>query len=113
MMIILKDKSQWTSAETWEELSQKMSDALNVIPGVQYSFQYPVAMRFNELMTGAKQDVVCKIFGENLDTLSKYSRILGEQVSKLMELKIFMLNQLMDCHNLLLVIIVMLSLNTD
>jgi heavy metal efflux system protein len=83
MMIILKDKSQWTSADTWEELSQKMSEALNVIPGVQYSFQYPVAMRFNELMTGAKQDVVCKIFGENLDTLSKYSRLLGETVSKI------------------------------
>ncbi len=83
MMIILKDKSQWTSANTWEDLSQKMSDALNVIPGVQYSFQYPVAMRFNELMTGAKQDVVCKIFGENLDTLSKYSRMLGETVSKI------------------------------
>jgi Cu/Ag efflux pump CusA len=36
--------------------------------GVTYSFQYPVAMRFNELMTGARQDVVCKIFGENMDT---------------------------------------------
>ena len=29
--------------------------------GVTYSFQYPVAMSFNELMTGARQDVVCKI----------------------------------------------------
>jgi cobalt-zinc-cadmium resistance protein CzcA len=80
MMIILKDKSEWTSAETWDELSEKMSEALKDIPGVTFSFQYPVAMRFNELMTGAKQDVVCKIFGENLDTLSKYSKILGSVV---------------------------------
>jgi cobalt-zinc-cadmium resistance protein CzcA len=36
-------------------------------------------MRFNELMTGAKQDVVCKIFGENLDTLAKY----GEKLNKI------------------------------
>ncbi|MBK9554241.1 MAG: CusA/CzcA family heavy metal efflux RND transporter [Bacteroidetes bacterium] len=78
LMIILKDKSEWTSAKTWDELAQKMSDALLDVPGVTYSFQYPVAMRFNELMTGAKQDVVCKIFGENLDTLSKYSKVLGE-----------------------------------
>ena len=77
MMIILKDKSEWTSAKSWNELSEKMSETLKDIPGVTYSFQYPVAMRFNELMTGAKQDVVCKIFGENLDTLSKYSKILG------------------------------------
>ncbi len=82
MMIILKDKSEWTSAKSWNELSAKMAKALEVIPGVTYSFQYPVAMRFNELMTGAKQDVVCKIFGENFDTLSKYSKILGDVVSK-------------------------------
>ncbi|MFL5752656.1 MAG: CusA/CzcA family heavy metal efflux RND transporter [Bacteroidia bacterium] len=83
MMIILKDKSEWTSASSWNELSDKMSEELKVIPGVQYSFQYPVAMRFNELMTGAKQDVVCKIFGENLDTLSKYSKLLGELAGKI------------------------------
>lgn len=83
MMIILKDKSEWTSAETWNELSEKMSEALKDVPGVTYSFQYPVAMRFNELMTGAKQDVVCKIFGENLDTLSKYSKLLGDVANKI------------------------------
>ena len=33
-------------------------------------------------MTGAKQDVVCKIFGENLDTLSKYAELLGSLSSK-------------------------------
>lgn len=78
MMIILKDKSEWVSATTWNELSGKMSNALKDLPGVTFSFQYPVAMRFNELMTGAKQDVVCKIFGENLDTLSKYAKLLGD-----------------------------------
>lgn len=82
MMIILKDKSEWTSAKTWAELSEKMSEALKDVPGVTFSFQYPVAMRFNELMTGAKQDVVCKIFGENLDTLSKYSKLLGAVAEK-------------------------------
>ena len=62
MMVILKDKKEWTSAKTWDELAEKMSAALQDIPGVTYSFQYPVAMRFNELMTGAKQDVVCLLY---------------------------------------------------
>lgn len=83
MMIILKDKSEWTSAHSWNELAEKMSDALQDVPGVTYGFQYPVAMRFNELMTGAKQDLVCKIFGENLDTLSKYSKRLGDIAAKI------------------------------
>lgn len=78
MMIILKDKSEWTNAKTFNELAEKMGAALNDVPGVTFGFQFPVQMRFNELMTGAKQDVVCKIFGENLDTLAKYANKLGE-----------------------------------
>lgn len=77
MMVILKDKKEWTSAKTFPELAEKMTTALAEVPGITTSFQYPVQMRFNELMTGAKQDVVCKIFGENLDTLAHYAQQLG------------------------------------
>lgn len=78
MMIILKHRSEWTSAKSYEELAAKMKEVLQQVPGVTFSFQYPVAMRFNELMTGARQDVVCKIFGENLDTLTHYANLLGK-----------------------------------
>ena len=80
MMVILKDKKEWTSAKTFSELAEKMGKAVAEVPGVTTSFQFPVQMRFNELMTGAKQDVVCKIFGENLDTLAAYAEKLGELV---------------------------------
>ena len=81
MMVILKDKKEWTSAKTFSELGEKMSKAVADVPGVTTSFQFPVQMRFNELMTGAKQDVVCKIFGENLDSLARYADKLGEIVN--------------------------------
>ncbi len=81
MMVILKDKSKWTSAKTFDELSEKMAKELEAVPGVSFGFQYPVQMRFNELMTGARQDVVCKIFGENLDTLALYADKLGKIVN--------------------------------
>ena len=77
MMVILKDKKEWTSAETFDELAEKMGKALQDIPGITAGFQYPVQMRFNELMTGARQDVVVKIFGENLDTLAAYADKMG------------------------------------
>jgi len=77
MMVILKDKKEWTSAKTFDELAEKMGTALQDVPGITAGFQYPVQMRFNELMTGARQDVVCKIFGEDLDTLSFYANRLG------------------------------------
>lgn len=77
MMVILKDKKDWSSAHSFTELSDKMGKELEEVPGISISFQYPIQMRFNELMTGAKQEIVCKIFGDNLDTLSKYAQQLG------------------------------------
>ncbi len=82
MMVILKDKKDWKSAKTFPELSEKMSEALKAVPGITAGFQFPVQMRFNELMTGARQDVVCKIFGENLDTLAFYAKKLGVMASR-------------------------------
>ncbi|WP_316832664.1 CusA/CzcA family heavy metal efflux RND transporter [Pedobacter aquatilis] len=78
MMVILKPKKEWTSAKSFPELSAKMTKAVEVIPGITVGFQFPVQMRFNELMTGARQDVVCKIFGEDLDSLAVYAKRLGD-----------------------------------
>lgn len=79
LMVILKPKDDWTSATTRDELAGKMAEALSVIPGVTFGFQQPVQMRFNELMTGARQDVALKIYGEDLTQLTK----LADQVGSL------------------------------
>ncbi|MFL5747313.1 MAG: CusA/CzcA family heavy metal efflux RND transporter [Niastella sp.] len=81
LMVILKDKKEWTSAHSFDELAEKMQGALQEIPGATFGFQYPVQMRFNELISGARQDVVCKIFGENLDTLAHYASKVGSIIS--------------------------------
>jgi cobalt-zinc-cadmium resistance protein CzcA len=78
-IITLKDKSQWTSAKSTPELVAKIEDKLLALAGVKFSFQQPIAMRFNELMTGSKQDVAVKIFGDNLDILATK----GAEVEKL------------------------------
>ncbi|MFN4916001.1 MAG: efflux RND transporter permease subunit [Ignavibacteria bacterium] len=83
LMIIMKDKKEWTSASTFPEMAEKMSNAMKQVPGITIGFQYPVQMRFNELMTGARQDVVCKIFGENLDTLARYGRDIGNIIGNI------------------------------
>lgn len=82
LIITLKDKSEWTSAKTRDELAEKMQKVLlDNMPGVTYGFQQPIQMRFNELMTGARQDVVVKIYGEDLDSLAGYAERLGTIVS--------------------------------
>jgi cobalt-zinc-cadmium resistance protein CzcA len=70
-IITLKPKSEWTSAETREELVEKMEESLIPLAGVKFEFSQPIQMRFNELMTGSKQDIAIKIFGDNLNTLAE------------------------------------------
>jgi cobalt-zinc-cadmium resistance protein CzcA len=82
LIIRLKDRSEWVSASSREELAGKMQQALEVLPGVSFGFQQPIQMRFNELMTGARQDVVMKIYGEDLDILAEQARLAGKLVSK-------------------------------
>lgn len=77
MMVILHPKKEWTTAKTFDELAEKMSRALEDVPGVTAGFEFPVQMRFNELMTGGRQDVICKLFGEDLDTLAAYAARIG------------------------------------
>ncbi len=70
-IITLKDKSEWTSAKTREELVEKMQEALIPLAGVKFEFQQPIQMRFNELLSGSKQDIAIKIFGDDLNKLSE------------------------------------------
>jgi cobalt-zinc-cadmium resistance protein CzcA len=79
-MVILKPRDQWTSATTRDELAGKMAEALSVIPGVTFGFQQPVQMRFNELMTGARQDVALKIYGEDLSKLEQLAGRVGSLI---------------------------------
>ncbi len=74
MMIILKPKSEWKSGRTYDELGDAIMEKLEAIPGVFFEKNQPIQMRFNELMTGVRQDVAVKIFGENLDSLSVYAQ---------------------------------------
>lgn len=69
IMILLKPKSEWTSARTREELVEKMKAKLEVILGASFEFTQPIQLRFNELMTGVKADLAIKIYGEDLETL--------------------------------------------
>jgi cobalt-zinc-cadmium resistance protein CzcA len=81
LMIILKPRDQWKKAENREELAEKMAATLEAIPGVTYGFQQPIQMRFNELMTGVRQDVAVKIFGEDLDQLTALATQVGRVAS--------------------------------
>lgn len=80
LMVILKDRREWKTESDFYELADEMKEKLEAIPGVIAEPSQPIQMRFNELMTGIKQDVAIKIFGENLDTLATYANKVSRAI---------------------------------
>jgi cobalt-zinc-cadmium resistance protein CzcA len=82
MFIILqKDMDKWTSAETKEELIAKIKDLLEKeLTGVNLVFSQPVELRFNELLTGVREDVAVKLYGEDLDLLNEKKDKMAELI---------------------------------
>ncbi|GAK76454.1 cobalt-zinc-cadmium resistance protein CzcA [Nonlabens ulvanivorans] len=77
VIIVLKPKSEWKSASTKDELADKFKEALAIIPGMEVEFTQPIEMRFNELITGVRADIAIKIFGDDLDVLTKKGNEIG------------------------------------
>ena len=79
--VLLKPQDEWVSADSKEELVEKMKEAVSVVPGVNYEFTQPIEMRFNELLTGVREDIAVKLFGEDLDILATKAEEMGKIIS--------------------------------
>ena len=78
IFVILTPKDQWTKAESKEELIEKVREKVSVLPGINFEFSQPVEMRFNELLTGIREDVAVKLYGDDLEILAaKAEEIAG------------------------------------
>ena len=69
VIIKLKPKDEWISADSKDDLANKFKEALSIMPGIDFEFTQPIEMRFNELITGVRADLAIKVFGEDLDLL--------------------------------------------
>lgn len=81
MMLAMKPKEQWVSATSREEMMEKMEEVLAQIPGISVEVTQPIQMRFNELMTGIRQDVAIKIYGDDLDVLAAEADKIARLIS--------------------------------
>lgn len=81
VMVILKDKSEWVTANSKDALADSIKKALDVFPAIEIEFSQPIEMRFNELITGVRSDIAVKVFGEDLDLLQSK----GREIKRLIE----------------------------
>ncbi len=79
--VIVKPKSEWKKAKTKAELIEKIEKELTVFTGINYEFTQPIEMRFNELLSGVREDIAIKLYGEDLDVLSEKAQEIAGLVS--------------------------------
>ena len=79
IFVILKPKEEWITVSSKAELVQKMKEAVEQIPGVNYEFTQPIEMRFNELLEGVREDVAIKLYGDDINMLATKA----EEISKI------------------------------
>ena len=82
-MINMKDISEWKNASNREEMAQKMSEVLaKEVPGTTVEMTQPIQMRFNEMITGVRSDVVVKIYGNDLELLYERANACVPYINK-------------------------------
>lgn len=78
--VVLKPEKEWREGVTKEDIVAQIEPYLQTEPGLAYNFTQPIAMRVDELTSGVKSDLAVKIYGEDLDVLSK----IGENILALL-----------------------------
>ncbi len=73
IMVLLKPKKEWETASHREALVDSMKSALSVFRNAEFDFSQPIQLRFNELLSGSKSDLMVKVFGENPNELRRIS----------------------------------------
>ncbi len=73
MFIVLAPKEEWRGPDTaW--LLDELRRVVVGIPGISYSLGQPIELRVQEMIIGARGDVVVKAFGPDLGELNRIAR---------------------------------------
>ncbi len=67
----LKPVAEWETADNRQALQLEMEKAMEMHPGLLFSFSQPIATRVDELLSGVKAQLAIKLFGPELDVLAE------------------------------------------
>ncbi len=77
--LVLKPREEWRVADK-DWLLGELRKVLAQFPGIEPAYTQPIEMRTSEMLSGARGDLAIKIFGPDLDELS---RLAGELQARL------------------------------
>ena len=81
IFVILKPQEEWTKTKSKKELIDMVKEKVSVLPGINYEFSQPIEMRFNELLTGIREDLAVKLYGDDLNILSDKAAEISQLIS--------------------------------
>lgn len=83
VMVMLKPRSEWTTASDAASFATALEPALlRALPGAAFGFTQPIEMRVDELIGGVRSDVGVKLFGDDLDKLKLHAQQLSTVISR-------------------------------
>ncbi len=68
--VIFKPRRDWKAASV-DALIVQMDSALHQVPGIDYNFTAPMAMRLDEAISGVRTELGVKVFGDSLPILQQ------------------------------------------
>ncbi len=74
--LVLKPASEWRGSK--DDVIAAMRKVLERFPGVNFGFTQPIEMRVSEMLTGARGDLVVKIFGPDITQLGDLSQQVAQ-----------------------------------
>jgi len=78
----IRPRSEWQVADK-DELTEKIREVFDDLPGIEPSFTQPIEMRISEMLTGARGDLVIKLFGSDLNELSRIAGDIQARLEKI------------------------------
>lgn len=82
MFVGLAPRDTWRF-DSKEALVDSMRTRVNQIPGANFAFTQPIALRLDEMVSGTKSDIAIKIFGPDLEELKRLQSEVSAVVSDL------------------------------
>jgi heavy metal efflux system protein len=82
--VMLKPRPKWPDpAKSKDAVAQEINATIDHYIGNKIALSQPIALRVNELLSGAKGDVAMKIFGDDMDELLKAGQKVADVLDRI------------------------------